>query len=287
MDFSITKIMMGFVYGLIFGLTSPIPGVSAGTVAILLNVYDKFFSNINMAAAKKNILSVISFLAGMVGGLLGISKIIMFLFDNHGQIIKFAFIGLIVGCLPSIYKKATAGKIEIKNSIIFLCAFTIMVFLAFWGGDLATNNTIEQFGDITPAILAWLFFASFVSSMAMLIPGVGGSLMLIVFGIYTVYLEAVSTLNVIILIVFVVSMGLGVLTGIVIIKKLLDFLSIQLYSAISGFIIGSLLIIYPGLSMNAEGLLSIVLACLCFKFAYWLSKKRMHKSNHDNKTAPE
>jgi len=283
MDFSITKIMMGFVYGFIFGLTSPIPGVSAGTVAILLNVYDKFFSNINMAAAKKNILSVISFLIGLAGGLLGVSRMMMFLFDNHGQIISFAFIGLIVGCLPPIYKKATAGKVEIKNLVIFLCAFTIMVFIAFLGGGLTTNNTIEQFGDITPAILAWLFFASFVSSMAMPIPGVGGSLMMIVFGIYTIYLEAVSTLNVIILTVFIVSMALGVLAGIVITKKLLDFLSIPLYSAISGFIIGSLLIIYPGFSMNVEGLLSIVLACLCFKFAYWLSKKRMRESNHDKR----
>jgi len=274
MDFNIKKIVMGFIYGLIFGLTTPIPGVSAGTVAILLNVYDKFFSNINTVASKKNILSAISFFIGLAGGFWGISRIMMFLLDHHGQIIAFAFMGLIVGCLPSIYKKATVGKIEAKNSVIFLCTFAIMFFLAFSGVDLTANNTIEQFGDTTLAVLAWFFFANFVSSMAVPIPGVGGSLMMITFGIYTVYLEAVSTLNVVILAVFVVSMTSGILVGIVITKKLLDYFPIPLYSAITGFIIGSLLIIYPGFSMNAEGLLSIVLACLCFKFAYWLSNKK-------------
>jgi len=266
-------IIKAFIYGLIFGFGSPIPGVSAGTMAILLNVYDKFFSSINKEAAKKNIHSIISFLLGWAVGLFGISRIMMFLFDYHGQIISFIFIGLILGCLPMIYKKATADKIKFRNVFMFLLALAFMVFLAFFGDNMTANNTIEQFGGITPALLVWFFFASFVSSMSMLIPGVGGSLMMIVFGIYTVYIEAVSTLNLIILIVFAVSMVLGVLAGIILTKKLLEHFSQTLYFAILGFIIGSLLIIYPGLSFDIESVISIVLACLFFVFAYWLSKK--------------
>jgi len=102
---------------------------------------------------------------------------------------------------------------------------------------------------------------------------VGGSLMMIALGIYTVYLESVSTLNVILLVVFGVSMVLGVLVGIIVTKKLLESFSKLLYSAICGFIVGSLLIIFPGFSANTEGLASIILAGLCFAFAYWLSKK--------------
>jgi len=272
MDTSIKKVTIYFLYGVLFGFASPIPGVSVGTMTILFNVYDKFFTSINVAAAKKNILSVISFSLGWAGGLLGISRIMMFLFYNHGQIISFAFMGLIAGCLPMIYKRATVDKVKMKNVAIFAIALAVMVFLAIYGDDLTANNTLEQFGGITPTLLPWLFFASFISSIAMLIPGVGGSLIMIALGIYTVYLEAVSTLNVVILIVFGVSMVLGILAGIVITKKLLESFSQSLYSAISGLIIGSLVVIYPGFSVNIEMLLSIVLAGLCFTFAYRLSK---------------
>ena len=81
------KTAVGFLYGLIFGFGSPVPGVSAGTVAILLNVYDKFFNSINIEAAKKNFASIVSFLLGWAVGLFGISRIMMFLFDYYGQAI--------------------------------------------------------------------------------------------------------------------------------------------------------------------------------------------------------
>ena len=267
------KIFKGFFYGLIFGFTSPIPGVSAGTMAILLNVYEKFFNSINIAAAKKNIFFIISFLLGWVFALFGISNIIMFLFDNHSQIISFSFNGLIIGCIPLIYKKAAVNKIRINNIAVFLAAFVFMLFLAFYGDDLSTNQTLEQLGGMTPFLLGWLFISSLISSMAMLIPGVGGSLMMFVFGIYAVYIEAIATLNPILLIIFIISMIFGVLAGIILTKKMLASYSQSLYFAILGFIIGSLFIIYPGFSLDITGLLSAVFAVFCMILAYRLSKK--------------
>ncbi|MDR0462685.1 MAG: DUF368 domain-containing protein [Pseudomonadales bacterium] len=267
------KLIKCFAYGLIFGFGSPIPGVSAGTVAILLNVYDSFFKSISIAYAKKNILPIISFLLGWTVGLLSISNTMMFLFDHHGQIISFAFMGLILGCVPLIYKKSSVKKIKIRHIAIFIIAFALMVFLAFHGGDLMTNNTLEQLGGTTPALLAWIFIASTISSMAILIPGVGGSLIMIVFGIYTIYIETLASLNLTVLAVFAASMVLGVLLGIIVIKKMLATCPQLLYCAILGFVVGSLLIIYPGFSIDITGLLSIVLACLGFVFAYCLSKK--------------
>jgi len=239
----------------------------------MLNVYDKFFSSINIDAAKKNFISIITFLLGWAIGLFGISSIMMFLFYYHRQIVSFIFIGLILGCVPMIFKKATAEKTRLKNVALSFVAFGFMAFVAFFGDDMAANNNLEQMGGITPALLAWVFFASFVSSKAMLIPGVGGSLMMIVFGIYTLYIEAVSTVNIIMLATFVVSMVLGVCAGIFLTKKLLRSFSQSLYFAILGFILGSLLIIFPGLYMDLWSLVAIVSAGLCFWFAYWFSMK--------------
>ena len=267
------KIIKGSIYGLIFGFASPIPGVSAGTMAILLNVYESFFSSISVAVVKKNIDFTVSFLVGWTLGLFWISNIMMFLIDHYEQIIFFSFIGLILGSLPMIYKKATVEKIKIRNTLIFFVAFIFMVFLALYGGDISSNSTLAELGGMSPTLLLWIFVAGFISSSAMLIPGIGGSLMMLIFGVYTIYIEAISTINIIILAIFIISMILGVLAGIVFTKKMLNFHAQALYFSILGFIIGSLLIIYPGFSMDIEGVLSIGLMIAFAILAYWLSKK--------------
>ncbi|MCL2199813.1 MAG: DUF368 domain-containing protein [Defluviitaleaceae bacterium] len=267
------KLIKAFLYGAIFGLGSPIPGVSAGTVAILLNVYDDFFNSIGIEYAKKNALGIISFLLGWGLGLLSISNFMMFLFENHEQVVSFMFIGLILGCVPLVFKKATTEKVRVHNVAACVAAFLFMVFLAFFGGDMAANNTLEQIGGSTPANLSWIFFASFCSSMAMLIPGVGGSLMMLVFGIYTIYIESVAALNIILLAVFGVSMVLGVLAGIALTKKMLEKFSQTLYFAILGFVVGSLLILFPGIWFDFTSAIALIAGCACFIFAYWLSKK--------------
>ena len=265
--------LKGFAYGLIFGFASPIPGVSAGSIAVFLNVYDKFFNTISVATVKKNWLYTICFLLGWAVGLFGVSNIIIYLLENHRMIISFCFIGLILGCVPLIYKKATRDKVKPVNISFFVIALAFMVFLAFQSGDLSSGRTIEQLGDITPAVLAWIFLLSFISSAAMLIPGIGGSLMMFVLGIYTIYVESVSSLNLILLATFVVSMILGVLAGIALTKKILEAFPQALYFAVLGFVIGSLLIIFPGFSINMEGLLAIVSLAVFTVFGYWLAKK--------------
>ena len=269
----VIKIVKGLLYGLIFGFASPIPGVSAGTMAILLNVYEKFFSSISIKAVKENRVFTVAFLLGWMLGLFAISRIMMLLIEYHGQIIFFSFIGLILGSLPMIYKKATVEKVRFRNAGIFFVAFSFMFFLAFHGGDLSTNATLAELGGVSATLLIWVFVASFLSSMAMLIPGVGGSLMMLIFGIYTIYIESISTLNILILSIFIVSMILGVVAGIVLIKKMLAAYAQALYFSILGFIIGSLLIIYPGLTMDLEGAVSVLAAALFAVFAYRLSKK--------------
>ena len=267
------KYLKNLLYGLIFGVGSPVPGVSAGTVAVMLNVYDSFFNSISWAAARKNIRSIIFFLVGWGLGLLSISRAMMYLFEYHVYVISFLFIGLIAGCLPMLFKKATAEKVKWYNVIFCFAALGFMVFLTLFSEDVSANRSLEQMGGTAPGVLAWLFFASFVSSMAMLIPGVGGSLMMLVFGIYAVYIEAVAELIPIVLAVFGISMVLGVLAGIVITKKILARFSQGLYFAIVGFILGSLLIVYPGFAGGMTGAVSIGAAVVAFIFAYWMAGK--------------
>ena len=274
---NIVKNIKGFVFGLLFGSTSPIPGVSAGTLAVFLNIYEGVFSSISIAGIRKNWLVSCFFAIGCAIGLLGGVKIIAFLYNRYEQIVIFCLIGLMLGCIPVIYKKAKATKIKLSNVLIFLFSLAFMISLALISGENA-NGAPEQFGILTPGLVAWLFVAGSISGMAMLIPGVGGSLMMVVFGIHGIYLEAINinTFNFTISSVLLVSMFIGIFSGAKLIQKLLESYSQSLYSSILGLIIGSVFFIFPGFSQNVtEGVLSIVFALLFGFLAYKLSKQKM------------
>lgn len=270
---TIIKTLKSFAVGVVFGIGSPIPGVSSGTLAILLNVYDSFFSTISWKMVKNNLYATVIFFLGWAFGLVATTLLLAFLFEDYGQIVNFVFIGLIAGSVPMIFRKASAGKVKIQNVAVCVLALAFMVFLAFFSGDLATHSTIEELGGITPAIFAWLFFASIVSAAAMLVPGVGGSMMMLSFGIYIIYLEAVSTFNMVFLAIMGSGMILGILAGMFFTQKMLLNYSQTLYFAILGFIVGSLLILYPGLSLDISSVVSVFMAGLSFVFAFWISKK--------------
>ena len=270
---NITKSSKGFVFGLLFGSTSPIPGVSAGTLAVFLNIYEDMFNSINFDTIKKNWFVSGFFFIGSMIGLFGGSKLIGLLYQNYTQVVVFSLMGLILGCFPALFKKAIAKHITLNNILVFLFSFTIMIALALISSEDA-NGSLDQLGSLTPTLIAWLFLAGSISGMAMLIPGVGGSLMMIVLGIYGIYLEAIQTLRFGILTVLLVSMLIGIFWGAKITKKLLNSFSQTLYSSISGFVLGSAFFIFPGFSNNVkEGVLSIVFALLFGWLAYTFSKQ--------------
>jgi len=218
------------------------------------------------------------FFSGWGAGLLGISHLIIFLLENHGQVTYFSAMGLILGCSPMIFGKAKAGKIAPKHAFFFAIPLAFMLFLSFNEGELAANATLEQLGGLNAGLVLWLFVASFFSSIAMLIPGVGGSLMMLTFGIYAIFIEAVATLDLLLLAILTSSMVLGILAGIKIIKKLLDSYAQVLYCAILGFIIGAVFFIFPGFPYySGEGVLAVVLAVSFGVLAYWLSHKEGKK----------
>lgn len=270
---NVIKYLKGIFYGLVYGAASPIPGISGGTLAVFANIYEDFFSSASLATARKNIPFLITFTIGCTLGLFGISHVMTFLLDNYGQIMYFSFIGLIVGCVPMVFTKAKSDKFKVRDIIILIIAFGLMIFLAFAGGDLSTNSSLEQLGGLSPGLLAWLFFASFISSVAMLIPGLGGSIMMLAFGIYVIYIEALSGLDFFLISVLGFAMLLGLAAGILLIKKLLASFSQTLYCAILGFITGSIFIIYPGFSFDLNGLLSIIFALGFSVLAFCLSRK--------------
>ncbi len=274
------------IKGFFIGLANIIPGVSGGTLALTLGIYEKligcishFFKNL-----KENIKFILPIGIGAVIAILTSSHLISFCLDNYVLPTILFFIGAILGGLPMLIKKVSGHKITISNIIIFLITFGIIILLLF-----LNSETEVSFQNMNIIDYLLLFVVGVVASATMVIPGVSGSAVLMTIGYYKPILNIVKNLtdfsslgsNLAILIPF----GLGVLVGILLIAKVLEFLfknfEVKTYYGVLGFIVASIIaIIYQNLVINANFVFSfgsliigIILFILGFVVAYKLGDK--------------
>jgi len=246
--------------GMVIGVSNVIPGVSGGTMAVVLGIYDKLISAVNSFFKdwKKNIFFLAEIAIGAGLGIILFSKLITNLLTNHPEPTNFLFIGLILGSFPMLYKRATKGKVK-KMVIMSIYSDIEVSTIAM------TSLSVKSFIS--------LFLAGFIAAATMILPGVSGSLVLLILGLYTTFTNAVSTFNIPLLI----PGGLGVLVGILTMTKLIEsFMSKYpqpAYFAICGLILGSVFPVYPGFTFNLSGMLSIITFLIGFILTYILGRK--------------
>lgn len=270
-----------FIYGLILGITNIIPGISGGTMAVILNIYDDILYAISWKNYKKNLPFLCLLCIGIVVGILGFSHTAAFLLENYEMQVYYCFIGLILGSIPLIYKKARHDRVKPRNIVIFFLALAFMIILTLLNNDIPTISMIEPNGSSSiiisgPIIILylWLFVVSIISTICMILPGISGSLIMLLFGTYTIVIEAVSNLNMPILTPVILGIIVGGIVGVKFIKKLLRFHPQALYFAILGLIIGSLFSIYPGYPAGIQGIICIILMIIFAAISYLFSHNK-------------
>lgn len=216
--------------GMIIGLANIIPGVSGGTLAISMGIYDKlihcithFFSEI-----KDNILFLAPVILGMGIAIVGSAFGIDYLFATFPIQTNLLFIGLILGGLPAIYGKVRHATIKVGYLICTLLFFAIVVGMALMNGT--SGNTVTFDMSLTQIMV--LFFIGLIASGTMVVPGVSGSMMLLVLGYYTPILTTIKKFIVSLLrldfnalpstLFILVPFGIGVVAGIFIIAKIVE-----------------------------------------------------------------
>ena len=267
------KHLRNFIYGIILGITNVIPGVSGGTMAVILNVYD----DILYAISWKNFKKYIPFLgvlgAGVLMGILLFSRAITYLLQHFELPVYYSFIGLIIGSIPMIYRKARNEKVKSRNLVIFFLSFGFMVVVALLNRDTISGNTLEDVGGPSLFLYLWLFATSLISTIAMILPGISGSLVMLLLGAYTISMEAIAKMDLMTLTPIGLGVTLGGFLGIKFVKTLLRFHPQALYFGILGLITGSLFTIYPGPPVGSQGVICIMLMVLAMILAYIFSKK--------------
>lgn len=281
------KFLLNIIYGMIVGIANIIPGVSGGTMAVILNIYDELISSFTGLRKhfKKSILYLLPIVIGAVAGVFGFSKLLEFLLNDYPMPTNFFFIGLIVGGLPLVFRKAMETKFKPVSVIPFIIFLGIMIALAFintGSSETAGIITTLDFGTVVYMILG-----SALAAMCMIIPGVSGSMIMMIIGLYNTVLTSISNLNIVMLIPVAVGIIIGIVGGAKLIDICIKKFPQATFFAIMGLMIGSLLSVYnnSGFVFNVQGIIAIFtfIAGFLISFAFG-SEKLKEKFSKNKKT---
>lgn len=190
------NLIMLFIKGIFVGIANVIPGVSGGTMAVSFGIYDKLLAAVsNLFKDFKNSMKILIPVGlGMGVGVVGFTFIIGWLLANQPFITSMAFTGLILGGLPTLFNGYKKGwetdkhKSAIVNVILLIIFAVFAVLLLFCNGDAESGVLLNA--DLKTIII--IFFMGIIASATMIIPGVSGSLVLMILGYYFGILSAVK-----------------------------------------------------------------------------------------------
>lgn len=237
-----------------------------GVFCVAFGLYEKlidsclhFFKDI-----KKNTVFLFPIILGALVSIFLFSKFLQIAFDNFYMITSFAFIGLILGSLPIVFKQAEVSKITFSHILCFILSFVFSIYLI-----VLEQNAVYSLSTFSNS---YLILAGFLMSAGIVIPGISKTVILMMLGVYPSYLAAISSLDFSILL----PLGIGLILGSVIFMFLINFLFSHFksytYFLILGFVLGSVLVIFPGVTFSFECILGVLLSGVCFFITYKLGK---------------
>ncbi len=250
--------ILNFIRGFCMALTDSVPGVSGGTIAFLLGFYDKFIDSLEQIMGKDKekrkeaILFLLKIAGGWIIGMGGSVLVLASLFERNIYQISSLFLGLILFSIPLIIveeKKVLKGHYQ---NLVFLVIGVALVVILSCINPVSGQGISVDVGSLNPGLCLYVFVAGAVAICAMVLPGISGSTLLLIFGLYIPIITSLKELMHLhfeylpVLVIF----GLGVLTGIALVIKAIK-VSLKKYRSqmiylIIGMMIGSLYAIVVG-----------------------------------------
>lgn len=228
--------LLTIMKGFIIGSSMSVPGVSGGTMAILLGIYDRMISSVShfFKDMKNNFWFLFKCCVGAVIGIGSLAFLIKWLLELFPIPVSFFFLGAVVGGIPALYKKTKESPLKISSGIYFLLGLIIVIAIGFipTGNLDFTNST-----GITQILM--LLVTGIIIAIALVLPGISTSHMLLILGMYDAMLLAITEFN----IIYLGVLGISVLIGVVLITKPIEWtmnkFPHQTYCMIIGFVLGS------------------------------------------------
>lgn len=269
--------LINFIKGFILGIANVIPGVSGGTMAVSMGLYELILSSIGnfFKDIKGNFIKLLPIILGILVAIVSTSKLVTYALTNYKAQTLCLFIGLIFGGVSLIIRKIK-GKGSKTNYLIFFVIFFFVISLNF----LKTGLIEISFANMGIIDYLLLLLIGFIASSAMVIPGISGSFILMVLGYYDKIIYTVSTItdfsklgsNLLILVPF----GIGVIIGIVFMAKLITNLikkyETKTYFAIMGFVLSSVVVLLLQLTDFKFTFINVATSLFALCWGYMLAR---------------
>ncbi|HGO1536634.1 TPA: DUF368 domain-containing protein [Staphylococcus aureus] len=252
-QFKWINILKGFA----MGTSDLVPGVSGGTIALLLGIYNQFIASISGIFSRRfwpSFTFLIPIIIGMLLAMGSLSNLFNYLLSQHHIPTMFFFGGLIIGIVPYLLKISNyKTSFTTKHYMMVIAGIAILIVITLMNnGDKHAAETLT----LSTSLIIKYFIAGMCASSAMLLPGISGSFMLLVFGVYGTVMLAISEvvkLNFAGLPILL-AVGFGVLAGFIISSKIIQYFlthhKLMTFALIIGFVVGSLFAVFPGLPTN-------------------------------------
>ncbi len=258
--------IMHLIQGFCMALADSVPGVSGGTIAFLLGFYDKFINSLgNLMKGTKNATkeekrkekkdAIIFLLKLGIGWIIGFTSAVLVLssvFESHIYSVSSLFLGFIIFAIPIvILEEKDCLKGKWKNLIFVAIGIAVVVAITILNPVSGENNAVDL-TNLNFGLGVYIFVVAMVAISAMILPGISGSTLLLIFGLYMPIISGIKELLHLNFAYFpaIFIFGLGILAGIAIviktIQKCLEKYRTQTIYCIIGLMIGSLYSIVMG-----------------------------------------
>ena len=272
-----------FIKGMAIGIANAIPGVSGGTIAFVLGIYEKLtysISSLPIALIKfrwkdvaESLKILIPVFLGAIISIFLFLNIINFSFANYPIPTKIFFVGLVLGSFPFVTK--TVEKYDLKVFLaFFLGAFIMAIFVYFDINEPEINKVAGESvssSDFSFIYGVKLFFCGIAAAIAMVIPGISGSLLLLILGEYENISYFVSNLTANFNYIYpLIFLGIGIVIGIFAISKLITILIQKYRTIVFGFVLGILIVsflsLWPNITSLSVPMLAATVLSMCLGF---------------------
>ncbi len=275
--------------GVVIGVANIIPGVSGGTMMVSMGIYDTLIHCIThlFKEFKKSIKTLLPYAVGMLVGILALASVINWGLENHPLPTNTLFIGLILGGLGPLLKKVDRKKINAAAVIAFVALFALIIWLGVQRKESIQNAETINMDALQVLIMV---FIGMIASATMIIPGVSGSLVLMLLGYYKPVVNALSTLKDGLFSLNFDLMGqpalmllpflLGIVLGIFGVAKLIEWLTARFptptYCGVLGLVVASPISLLIQTDLSGVSVVTVIISVVTlaagFAGAYLLAK---------------
>ena len=307
------KFLEHIIIGIIIGISNIVPGVSAGTMFVILGIFKKLIDQVGLCIdeVKKMIKNITKFkekdggiravgimfknifnsqktflipiAIGMAFAIYFVAKLFSILNPEQIMYRNYIFLGLVLGGIPALFKELKKGT-DIQNINKRKANIYLFMFIGFLIMLIVYILKINGIGlrkvgyeELSISMALPLFLVGAIAAASRVIPGISGSMVVLILGYYELMTISISKLNMVFIIPFAIGILVGIMAILKLIKYLLDNHYTKTYSCIVGFVVGSLLMVFPGLPTNIMGYVITIVCIILGLFASYMIEKYSEK----------